>query len=107
MYNCNESDSDGRSSRNIKDLSPELIEKAKGCESPDELVTLAKTEGVQLTDEELDMISGGSTWYDENVCPVLGKHNWQRTGNQTVSEDGSIQQYEYKCACGDTKWLSE
>ena len=43
-------------------LSPELKEKARSCESADELIKLANEAGVDLTDEELDSISGGVNW---------------------------------------------
>ena len=44
-------------------LTPEQLEKARACKSADELIELAKSEGVELTDEQLEGISGG-TWYD-------------------------------------------
>ena len=42
-----------------KDLSPELREKAKACTSPEEVLELAKREGVKLSEEELETVSGG------------------------------------------------
>lgn len=56
----------------FEDLSPELREKAKTCTSTDELVELAKTEGVELSDEALDIVAGGSDWYCASVCPENG-----------------------------------
>ena len=48
---------------NFEDLkNPELQEKLKACKTPDELVALAKDEGVVLTDEQIEAISGG--WGD-------------------------------------------
>ncbi len=44
------------------DISPELREKAKACKTPNELVELAEETGVELTDEQLDQITGGSGW---------------------------------------------
>lgn len=44
---------------NYEDLTPEQQERAKACKSPEELIALAQSEGVTLTDEELDGISGG------------------------------------------------
>ena len=38
---------------------PELQEKLKACETPDELVALVKEEGMELTDEQIEAISGG------------------------------------------------
>ena len=45
---------------NIEDLSPEILEKAKACKTPEELAALAREEGVELSDEQLEAISGGS-----------------------------------------------
>ena len=42
--------------------SPELREKAKACESVDELIKLAETEGIELSDEQLEQVTGGSSW---------------------------------------------
>ncbi|MBE6465559.1 Nif11-like leader peptide family natural product precursor [Denitrobacterium detoxificans] len=43
----------------FKDLSPELRDKAKACKNPEELLKLAKEEGYELSDADLDGISGG------------------------------------------------
>ena len=46
---------------NIDDmnLSPELREKAKACQSPDEMLALAKKEGYKLSEAEIEAVSGG------------------------------------------------
>ena len=36
---------------NLEDLSPEQIEKAKACETTEDLVELARAEGMELTDD--------------------------------------------------------
>ena len=44
-------------------LSDEMRAKVKSCKSSEELISLAKTEGIELTNEQLDAISGGgSVW---------------------------------------------
>ena len=48
-------------------LSDDLKAKATECKTAEELITLAKTEGIELTDEQLDAISGGYNW----VCSSL------------------------------------
>lgn len=48
----------------IKDLTPELKEEAQNCKTVDEIIELAKEEGVDLSDEQLDAIAGGSSWDD-------------------------------------------
>lgn len=42
-------------------ISPELAEKAKACKTPEELLAFAKEEGIELSNEQLEDISGG-TW---------------------------------------------
>ncbi|OON85997.1 hypothetical protein BXO88_09155 [Oribacterium sp. C9] len=55
-------------------LDPELRAKAEKCQSKEELIELAKTSGVELTDEQLDAIAGGGLdWvqcWDE--CGTIG-----------------------------------
>ena len=61
----------------FKDLTPEQMEKAKACTSAEELIALAKTEGLELTDEQLEGIAGGDEWYNctsfdcNDNCPVF------------------------------------
>lgn len=45
---------------------PELQEKLKACKTADELVELAREEGVELSDEQLDSIAGGA--WEMNKC---------------------------------------
>lgn len=49
-------------------LTSEQLAKARACRSIEELLDLAMAEGVELTDEQLDAISGGSVW--DWSCPV-------------------------------------
>ena len=49
----------------IEDVSPEIIEKAKACESPEQIFALAKEEGIELTDEQMDAIAGGKHGHGE------------------------------------------
>ena len=51
---------------NFEDLrNPELQEKLKSAKNSDELLALAKEEGIELSDEQLDSIAGGeSEWYE-------------------------------------------
>ena len=45
---------------------PELQEKLKSAKTPEEMLALAREEGFELTDEELEGISGGwnTCWTD-------------------------------------------
>ena len=40
-------------------LTPEQIEKVKACKGQEELLKLAKKEGIELTSEQLEAVSGG------------------------------------------------
>ena len=56
-----------------KGLTDEQIAKVKACKSHEELFALAKEEGVELTDEQLNMISGGCLFSStDNNCPHCG-----------------------------------
>ena len=54
-----------------EDLSPELKEKALACKTPEQLLALAKEEGYELSDDELESLSGGAIW---QLCETL-EHN--------------------------------
>lgn len=57
----------------LKGLTKEQIAKAKTCKTPDELLKLAKEEGIELTDEQLTAISGGCSLTISIVeCPYCG-----------------------------------
>ncbi len=47
---------------NIEGLSDELKQEARACTSTAELLALAKREGIKLTEDQMDAVSGGGTW---------------------------------------------
>ena len=55
-------------------LSDDLKEKVTACKTSEELMNLAKSEGIELTDEQMDAISGGSTW--TNDCKSYDTDAW-------------------------------
>ena len=64
-----------------RDISPELREKAKACTSPEELLALAKSEGYQLSEVEMEAVSGGGVWdgcksFDcpDDFCEMFSTH---------------------------------
>ena len=57
---------------NYEDLSPEVLEKAKACKTPEELFALAKEEGIELSEDELAAVSGGALPFLQDPCK---KHN--------------------------------
>lgn len=53
----------------FKDLTPEQRDKIDSSMSADELLTLAKDEGIELSAEELDEVAAGKKeWTDIVVC---------------------------------------
>ena len=56
-----------------QDLTPEQREMAKNCSTPEELLELSRKIGYDLSDEELDALSGGvgADWFcTEDYCHV-------------------------------------
>ena len=51
----------------FNNLSEELKQKALACKSPEEVFALAKKEGIELSEQQLDAIAGGS-WV-RDTCP--------------------------------------
>ena len=43
-------------------LTSEQKAKARACKTPEELLDLAKEEGYELSEEDLESISGGVSW---------------------------------------------
>ena len=85
----------------IRELSPELQEKARACESADELLSLAKEAGVAVPDEALEAIAGGREHNPKNCrkmeCPKCGSTNLE---SWPIFKDG-ITEWHYKCkSCG-------
>ena len=70
----------------LKGLSQEQIEKVKACTNQDQILRLAKEEGIELTNEQLEAVSGGcGTTYKKNAyvpdskCPKCGAVTGGRT----------------------------
>ena len=57
----------------LKGLTDEQIARVKACKSHEELLALAKEEGMELTDEQLSTITGGCLFSStDNNCPQCG-----------------------------------
>ncbi len=52
-----------------KDLiTPELLEKAKQCETEEEAIALLKSDGVEIPDDVLEQVAGGGWWCGGGGC---------------------------------------
>ncbi|MDY6430971.1 MAG: Nif11 family protein [Bacilli bacterium] len=62
----------------LKGLSEEQIAKIKACKSQEEILKLAKEEGFELTDEQLEAVNGGFCTDDTPKCPNCGSKHVSR-----------------------------
>ena len=56
-------------------LTEEQIAKVKACKNQEEILKLAKEEGIELTDEQLEAVSGGCGGSEGLTCPFWAKAN--------------------------------
>ena len=72
---------------NLDNLTPEQIEQAKTLRTTEELVKYAMENGVELTDEQMEKVAGGSVWADaqfsETTCTNCGKRVTWTGGSDT------------------------
>ncbi len=90
----------------LKGLTEEQIAKLNECNSAEEILALAKAEGVQLSDEQLEAVSGGGC-FGTNVCPECGSNNLKLTKRYVEKPDGQGgNSVHYDCKCKDCgyKW---
>ena len=56
----------------IKDVPEDIRKRAEACKTPEELLELAKEEGYELSDEDLEAVSGGDrgVWVTKDNCTL-------------------------------------
>ena len=58
-----------------ENLSDEVKGKLKDCKSSEDLIKLAQSEGIKLSEEQLEAVAGGRSWLpkdcDDNPCEVF------------------------------------
>ena len=61
----------------LKGLSEEQIKKVEACKNSEEILNLAKAEGIELTDEQLEAVSGGG---------CFGTFKCKKCGSKDIKE---------------------
>ena len=56
----------------LKGLSEEQVARIRECKNQEEVLKLAKEEGIELTDEQLEAVSGGMCSTIPSTCPFCG-----------------------------------
>jgi len=75
------------------DIPPELEEEAKACETPEEMLALAKRKGYKLSDADLAAVSGG--WGVKNALPQCPScHSYEVSMSTIFASPGAT-----RCAC--------
>ena len=79
----------------LKDLPPELQEKAKGIKTREELMEFLSDNDIELPEETLGAVAGGGLC-EEEKCINGGEHNYQE-----IKNDGDSRCRTYRCTvCG-------
>ena len=87
----------------LKGLTEEQKNKVRACKSSEEILALAKAEGVSLTDEQLEAVSGGACIECIIKCPKCGSGNW----NDEYKEINHIKYRKFKCNDCGHKWKEQ
>ena len=72
----------------LKGLTDEQIKKVEVCKNSEEILALAKAEGVQLNEEQLAAVSGGGC-SSTRKCPMCGSTNVERRTKDVQLKSGS------------------
>ena len=86
----------------LKGLSDEQIKKVEACKSSEEILNLAKAEGIELTDEQLEAVSGGGCLGLTVKCSKCGSKDVKVT-----QEEHDLPVTKYKCKKCGYKWEEE
>lgn len=83
----------------LKGLTEEQLNKMKACKTKEELLSLAKEEDIELTDEQMEAVSGGCGTPTAVPCPNCGTTDVYFVGQNLWYEK------EWKCnKCDHRFW---
>ena len=85
----------------LQGLTEEQIKKVEACKSSEEILALAKAEGVTLNDEQLEAVSGGGCGEPSKPkCTSCGAKE-----DQEYIKTDALGRGQYKChKCGEYYW---
>ena len=86
----------------LKGLSEEQIAKLKECKNKEEILAIIKEEGVELTDDQLEAVSGGCGFVQPTNCPGCQSTNFITAD---INMDGS--RVTYYCNNCHRKFVSD
>ena len=84
----------------LKGLTEEQIKKVEMCKNYEEIIALAKAEGFELNDEQLEAVSGGGCSRSIPKCPNCGSSDVQMQLLEANTKDYFI------CRTCDHKWYA-
>lgn len=68
----------------LKGLTEEQVAKVRACKNQEELLKLAREEGVELTSEQIEAVSGGGC-LSTMECPYCGSTDYRKLPRYQVS----------------------
>ena len=77
-------------------LSQEQISRIQGCKNSEEILKVAKEEGVELNDDQLEAVSGGCGAESGLTCPHCGASSYE-----AINLQGNVETY-YCQSCTKT-----
>ena len=87
------------------DIPPELEEEVKACETPEDVLALAKRKGYKLSDEDLAEISGGG-WDAKDALPQCPNcHSYEVSMSSIFGSPGATRCRCSKCGYSWTNTL--
>ena len=89
----------------LEGLNEEQIAKVKACKNQEELLSLAKEEGVELSEDQLAAVAGGGCCSDSTripiVCPDCGNRN---VDDLTILGNQNERYFDCTCHKCGRKW---